>query len=156
MPLILKYFCITPLCLAIPTRKTVLKWIIVAWNIFARVCAMTDCFPSSCSPSPAPSQGLEAGCSTLAALFTRGECKLRYLLRPRPLGSLAPRRFLLPVQPVPWWLWDQRPFLPSGAAQWAFLSLINQEEAVLLGVGWGGSAGHECALLLQNFNLRCS
>lgn len=58
----LKYFCIMLLCLAIPTCKTVLRWIILAWNIFARVCEMTDCFPSSWSPSLAPTVGLESGC----------------------------------------------------------------------------------------------
>lgn len=161
VPLILKYFCIMLLCLAIPARKTVLKWIILAWNIFARVCAMTDCFPSSWSPSPAPTVGSESGCY-LSCCTQNGGSKRRYPLvaerccrgtwwgtacqpgsedkrtevhkpsaqtqAPRLAGTPAASAFSASA------MMALRPelVLPAGAAQWAFLSLTDQEKVVLL------------------------
>lgn len=163
VPLMLKYFCITLLCLAIPTCKIVLRWIILAWNIFARVCEMTDCFPSRWSPSPAPTMGLESGCYPRYCT-QKGGSKLRYLLiaehccrgtwqgtacqqspgsedkrtevrKPRP-QTQAPRLAGTPAASVfsasAMMALRSALVLPASAAQWAFLSLIDQEKVVLL------------------------
>lgn len=130
--LMLKYFCIMLLCLAISTRKTLLEWIILAWNIFAWVCAMTDrLLSSSCLPQPPPrawSQdqtrsccagnggASEGACSCLstAGISVAGTvCQGRLPLRTKGHKSWSPAPSprplgwqLLPRQPGPWWLWD--------------------------------------------------
>lgn len=131
VPLMLKYFCIMLLCLAISTRKTLLKWMILAWNLFAWVCAVTDRL-LSCLPQPPPwawSQGetraaalemggpvkvpahvwalQEAVCQGQCAsgrlpLRTKGQKSWSPARSPRPLGQQ-----LLPPEPGPWWLWDR-------------------------------------------------
>lgn len=136
VPLMLKHFCIMLLYLVIPTQKAVLKWIILAWNIFAWVCAMTDhLLSSSCLPQPQPPQqsGCDWSCCTRNGRASEGACLclstagnsvagtvcqqllgseykrtevLKPSLQPQALRLLE-RQQLLPRQPGPWRLWDR-------------------------------------------------
>lgn len=136
VPLMLRYFCIMLLCLAIPTRKAVLKWIILAWNVFAWVCTVTDRLLSSgCLPQPPP-WAWSQDVTEAAALEMGGQVKVparvwalqetvwqgqrasgHLALRTKGQKSLSPacsprplvllaRRQLLPRQPGLWRLWD--------------------------------------------------
>lgn len=126
--LMLKYFCITLLRLAISTQKTLL---ILAWNIIAWACAVTDRLVSSgFLPQPPPGLGvrMRLSCCTgnggqgkvpahvwaLREAAWQGQCASgRLVLRTKGQKSLSPARSprplsqqLLPRQPGPWWLWD--------------------------------------------------
>lgn len=183
VPLMLKYFCITLLCLAIPTCKIVLRWIILAWNIFARVCEMTDCFPSRWSPSPAPTMGLESGCYPRYCTQKGGE----QIKVPAHSWALLQGDMAGDSVPAVAWLWGQKDRSPQAqasdpgpSARWhaGGFSLFSQchdgfeistrppRQRCTMSFSfsdWSGKSSAawrvpsavscECSLLLQNFNL---
>lgn len=91
VPLMLKYFCITLLCLAVSTQKTLL---ILAWNIVAWVCAMTDRLVSSgCLPQPPPGLGvrMRLSCCTGDGGAREGACSCLSTAGSSVAGTECPR-----------------------------------------------------------------